>query len=250
MEEGSRQLEFPLINLNDPRQDVHRRRRHSKNLFRYEAAEQLFPTSVDQLEILDLGGGTGELSARLKRKGAQMTFLDMSEKNVQNASENLGLRAYRTDLNFGLKCFPDSGFDGIMMLDVIEHIVASEYLLCEANRVLRLGGFLILTVPNFAFCINRARVLFGKLSKDEGYHYRFFTKKTLAQRLTKSGFQIKKRYDYSPFVGINLIVNKLLGKPRIHIRIPSALSSFFAHTLSVYAVKVADCSYREGSNPD
>jgi 2-polyprenyl-3-methyl-5-hydroxy-6-metoxy-1,4-benzoquinol methylase len=166
------QSDYRAVNLTDPRQDVHLQRRHNPNLYRYLAAEKLLPAQRG-LSVLELGGGIDEFSRRIHNKGFDITFVDLSESNLQKARD-FGLKAYRIDLNTGLGMFPDASFDGVVMLEIIEHVLAAEYLMAECTRVSKPEGFLILSTPNFAFFLNRVRILFGKLSHDEGYHYRFF----------------------------------------------------------------------------
>ena len=86
------------INLEDERQDVHKVRKHNPGLFRYSVAEKLLPENCSGLNLLEIGGGTGELSMRLKDKGAKVTFVDLSESNLLRAKD-LGLRAIKIDLN-------------------------------------------------------------------------------------------------------------------------------------------------------
>ena len=224
-----------LVNLADARQDVHRERHPQPGLYRYTVAERLLP-HVAGSRIAELGGGTGELSRRMRELGARVTFVDLSASNVAKAGRD-GFEAHQLDLNRGLPEFGDESFDGVVMLEIIEHLVAVEHVLSEVNRVLRRGGFLILSTPNFAFLYNRLRILAGRLSVDEGYHYRFFTPSTLDQRLADAGFAIDKRAHTMPALGVNFVRNRVLGRPRKHIHVPQLASSLLAHTLIVRAIK-------------
>ena len=124
------------------------------------------------------------------------------------------------------------------MLEIIEHVVAAEFLLQEIHRVLKPGGFVILSTPNFAFLLNRLRILAGRLSIDEGYHYRFFTVKSLATMLRAAGLEVVETAHTMPAIGYNIFHNRLLGKPRVHVNIPNPIAPVFAHTLFFKARKV------------
>jgi methionine biosynthesis protein MetW len=226
-----------LVNTADPRQDVHVERMHDPNLLRYRIAEALLPTESQGLAVLELGGGIAELSRRMMRRGMEVTFVDLSEQNIRKARA-LGLEAHRLDLNSGLAEFPEKRFDCVVILEVIEHIVAAEALLSEISRVLKPGGSVVLSTPNFAFLPNRLRILFGRLSIDEGYHYRFFTVKSLRRQLADAGISVERTAHTSPAVGLNFFWNRLLGRPRIHVGVPDWLASLFAHTLIVKGRRV------------
>ena len=116
------------------------------------------------------------------------------------------------------------------MLELTERIVAPEALLSEANRVLKRNGFLILSTPNFAFLLNRLRIIFGTLSSDEGYHYRFFTVESLEKQLHDAGFSVEQAAHTMPAFGANLIGNRLLGRPRVHVRVPGVAAPLLAQT--------------------
>ena len=60
---------YQNVNLRDERQDVHKERHHNPKLFRYDVAEKLLPSNCDGLTLLEIGGGTGELSVRMRDKG-------------------------------------------------------------------------------------------------------------------------------------------------------------------------------------
>jgi 2-polyprenyl-3-methyl-5-hydroxy-6-metoxy-1,4-benzoquinol methylase len=228
---------YTTVNLDDPRQDVHLERKHDPNLHRYKVAEELLPTPSAGLRVLEIGGGIAEFSRRMLSRGIDVTFVDLSDHNLRKA-EALGMEAHKIDLNTGLPPFDEGQFDGVVILEVIEHVVAAELLLREINRVLKPGGFLILSTPNFAFFINRFRILAGKLSMDEGYHYRYFTPSSLEKQMAEAGLEVDRHAHTMPAIGINIVRNRVMGKPRLHLHIPRPLASFFAHTLFVRARKV------------
>jgi 2-polyprenyl-3-methyl-5-hydroxy-6-metoxy-1,4-benzoquinol methylase len=237
-----------LVNLDDPRQDVHRVRAHAPALHRYDVAERLLPPALGGQRVLELGGGISEMARRLIERGAIVSMIDLNPHNVERALQ-LGIDARQGDLNAGLPQFDSGTFDGVVMLEIIEHVVAAEQLLREVNRVLGPGGFVILSTPNFAFVLNRLRVLFGGLSGDEGYHFRFFTPAVLTRRLRDAGFAIEKHAHSSPAIGINIIRNRLLGRPRLHVPVPRVVAPLLAHALIVKAAKLASGLQAGSSTP-
>ncbi len=86
--------------------------------------------------------------------------------------------------------FPAQTFDGITLLDVLEHIESEGQALNECARVLKKNGYLILSVPAFPFLWS---------TWDEVLHHkRRYTRKSLYEVLVKNGFSIREMtYRYS-----------------------------------------------------
>ncbi|WP_446875181.1 class I SAM-dependent methyltransferase [Phormidesmis sp. 146-35] len=57
----------------------------------------------------------------------------------------------------------DNFFDAIIAGDLIEHLVDTDVFLEELHRVLRPGGYLLITTPNLAWWWSRVRLLLGKV---------------------------------------------------------------------------------------
>ncbi len=177
----------PFVNLAHHQQDVYGVRQALPELNRYRLAESLLPQNGQRMHVLEIGGGMAEFSQRLAEMGYKVTFTDLNPNSVDHA-KRLGFESYHIDFNLGLPGLDESKFDVAIMLEVIEHVVNAEYLLTEARRVLKPGGVLVLSTPNFAWWSNRLRILCGQLSHDEGYHYRFFTRRSLEQKLWTARF--------------------------------------------------------------
>jgi hypothetical protein len=68
----------------------------------------------------------------------------------------------------------------------------------EAWRVLKPGGHLLITTPNFGYLHNRLHYLLGQEPDNEGVHLRFFTGPRLRRLVEEAGFQIKGTHSYGP----------------------------------------------------
>jgi SAM-dependent methyltransferase len=96
--------------------------------------------------VLEMGAGTGELSQQLAGAGAHVTILDLIEP------EGLGdknITFVQHDLSDGSLPFDQGTFDALVATEVIEHMKAPFLVLSSAVRVLRPGGILLLTMPNY-----------------------------------------------------------------------------------------------------
>jgi SAM-dependent methyltransferase len=97
-------------------------------------------------EVLEVGGGRSGLT-RLLYPTARVTNLDM-EPSFADAPCNRqdGVRFVCGDAT-GLE-FASRSFDAVTMFDVLEHIPDHERAVSEALRVLRPGGYLLISTPN------------------------------------------------------------------------------------------------------
>lgn len=110
--------------------------------------------------ILDTGCGDGLLAELLKNlTGAKVYGVDISKKGLELVQKR-GIVVKKFDLNYGIP-FSDDFFDLIISNQVIEHLLDPDFFLKECERVLCLGGHLILTTPNLAAWYNRLLLLFG-----------------------------------------------------------------------------------------
>ncbi len=150
----------------------------------------------DNSKVLDLGCGDGNVSQLyVKRKSCKVIGIDISGSAVKLAREKI--EALCGDLNDTSFPFKDEVFDAVTVVDVLEHLINPLSLLSETHRLLRPGGRLILSVPNFARWDNRIRMLFGKpldILHWEKYgdgveHLHWFTREKIIHFLGKAGFK-------------------------------------------------------------
>lgn len=97
-------------------------------------------------KILEVGGGRGGLTALLYPQ-AQITNIDLDPQYSQ-AYCNQQQRIHFVCGDATALPFADHSFDAVTMFDVLEHIPAHEKAVSEALRVLRPGGFLLVSTPN------------------------------------------------------------------------------------------------------
>jgi ubiquinone/menaquinone biosynthesis C-methylase UbiE len=101
---------------------------------------------VDFKEILEVGGGQSGLT-RFLYPQAQITNLDM-DASFANAPCNRqeGVRFVCGDVT-RLE-FASESFDAATMFDVIEHVADDQKAMAQVLRVLKPGGYVLVSVPN------------------------------------------------------------------------------------------------------
>ena len=121
-----------------------------RELFLQHAGRYLFADSyVSGKVVLDVACGSGFGSEMLARKAKEVTGVDISPEAVRYCQEHYqkaNLRFKRMDC-YALE-FPDSSYDVVVSFETIEHLRDQTVFLGEIKRVLKPGGFLILSTPN------------------------------------------------------------------------------------------------------
>lgn len=97
-------------------------------------------------EVLEVGGGRSGTTALLF-PGARVTNLDM-DASCAEAPCNRQPRVRFVEGDATRLPFADASFDAVTMFDVIEHVPDDAAAIAEALRVLRPGGYLLLSTPN------------------------------------------------------------------------------------------------------
>jgi SAM-dependent methyltransferase len=114
----------------------------------------------------------------------------------------------------------DAQADAIIATDLLEHVTTPELLLREFWRALKVGGKLLVTVPNLVSYNNRLSVAVGSgvgielhlLLKgrspvnpisgarypDQTQHMRFFTLKSLTRTVRGCGFHVERAWGFDP----------------------------------------------------
>jgi SAM-dependent methyltransferase len=176
----------------------------------------------------DLGCGRGEFIELASGGEKSGIGLDFAVSSAQ-ALRKTGRPALAADLNRALP-FATGSLDGASLIEVIEHIVQAEQLVAELARVIRPGGWLVVTTPNVVHIAYRWRALTGHPPKQEGYHYRFFTRLTLEKLFDEAGFTLRAQASF----GKQALLSKLArlagkgSKHKVRYQVPRPLEPLLA----------------------
>jgi SAM-dependent methyltransferase len=158
-----------------------------ENDFRATSLNQLIAGLVKPGRVLDIGCGSGGLSAELLTRGFTVTSQDISEEMVSMCRRYLTRRGFAVDKvrRGGVDDIPEAGaFDTVTALDVIEHIEDDRGALLRMREALKPDGRLVLSVPALSW-------LYGPKDKEVG-HYRRYDKEALVQALEGAGFTVER----------------------------------------------------------
>jgi 2-polyprenyl-3-methyl-5-hydroxy-6-metoxy-1,4-benzoquinol methylase len=158
--------------------------------------EELARRQAGPLRLLDVGCGNGYVTARLADRGHELIGIDASEDGIAIA------RAAHPTVRFERASVYDErlpgvvggSVDGVLALEVIEHLYYPRLLFQASYRALRAGGFLIVSTPYHGYLKNLAISVLNGWDRHftvavDGGHIKFFSKQSLARMAVECGFR-------------------------------------------------------------
>jgi 2-polyprenyl-3-methyl-5-hydroxy-6-metoxy-1,4-benzoquinol methylase len=135
--------------------------------------------------LLDVGFGQGALLVVSRDGGWNVYGIEQSRLAVEQAHANGIPNAVEAD--FLEAPFADGYFDVVTMSEVLEHLADPLLFLRQAARLLRPGGLLYLTTPNFSGINGRFLGIDWSVVRPPE-HVNLFTRRSLARALADCGF--------------------------------------------------------------
>jgi SAM-dependent methyltransferase len=184
-------------------------------------------TMIDQLirphlkaesRLLEIGCGAGNLLLQATVRGSYPVALDLAKQALTFVRSRLREAKSGSQAPRDFMCIQSIGellplegesFDCILLSEVIEHLEVPQISIKEAARVLRPGGRLLITTPNYRSLwplMERAVDLLNMAPKMAGeQHISRFYPASLKDLLTESGLRIEyfgTIYFLSPFLSL------------------------------------------------
>lgn len=162
-----------------------------------EAAVVSTCRSLGVRSLLDLGCGRGDIAATLAHSGFNVVGCDADAEGVRIAAAAYPRATFR---HVGVYDDPRAlglhDFDAVISTEVIEHLYAPRALPRFASKVLKEGGWLVITTPYHGFLKNLVLAVAGHWDRHlsplwDGGHIKFFSRRTLTQLLEEEGFKVK-----------------------------------------------------------
>lgn len=149
----------------------------------------------DNNKLLSLGCSTGVYEEEMKNQlGLDVYGVD-SGVNTLITARSREIEPINSDVSSPLP-FRDKSFDFVFAGELVEHVFDTRKFLTEINRVLKPGGYVVLTTPNLARLDDRFKLLVGKTPKQTSpmhpflsMHIRPFTYDSLKHSLSETGFE-------------------------------------------------------------
>ena len=164
---------------------------------------RIFPTIFEDrrhARIIDIAAGVGVIGKKIMDEyPADLLCNDICPKCLNTMGKS-GLATVSFDIDAKEEHFPlqDGQFDAVIALATIEHLINIDHFMKEIHRILRDGGHLYISAPNYSgityllpFLLT-GKTFHDPLNEDSRYefygHVRYFTYHTLLDYVGSFGF--------------------------------------------------------------
>ncbi len=184
------------------------------------------PKPLAGMRMLDIGCGGGLLAEAMARAGADVTGIDVTERNIavaRNHAERTGLSIdYRHDSAEALAT-AGAGFDVVLNMEVVEHVADLEGFMAAAGALVAPEGHMFVatlnrTLAGFVIGIVGAEYVTRLLPRGTHQWSRFVRPEELEQLLARSDLSVvertgvrvnpwRRRMTLTRWLGVNYMVH-------------------------------------------
>lgn len=169
-------------------------------------------THMQGKRLLEVGAGCGEYMELMAKEDVEVFGLEHLESSVVTAKER-GLSVFEGFIENAEYKVPCAPYDGFYIMNFLEHIPEPKEFLKGIAANLSDGAWGLVEVPNGDFIIGQQ--LFSEFMLD---HVSYFTKESLTQILSVSGFQVEKcEVIWNDYI-ISAVVRKRSGLDTFSLR--------------------------------
>ena len=157
--------------------------------------------------LLDVGCGLGFMVGAAARRAWDASGLDLNPDAVAWARTHV---SKQIDVG-ALDTFdaPESSFDCITLLDLIEHVADPRAELGPVARALRPGGLLVIVTPDAGSLVSRAFGSHWLEMKRAPEHLHFFSRHGLTRVLAAAGFDVVDVHSIGKITSIRTLLSDL-----------------------------------------
>jgi len=152
--------------------------------------------SWENINILEVGCGTGRFSIEISKKGSIITALDPALSMLEKIKKKANIKDDKIKLVCGSGYelpFKDNSFDGCICINVLSHLPNYEEVFREIYRVLKPSAFFIFNFPNLYSFLLPAGLLVNlrKKSLINPVYTKWYTLRRIKNDLQVAGFRIE-----------------------------------------------------------
>jgi 2-polyprenyl-3-methyl-5-hydroxy-6-metoxy-1,4-benzoquinol methylase len=140
-------------------------------------------------KILDIGCSVGAFLHVAKEEGFDASGLELGKASADYAEKKQHTKVANKSI-FDYEV-PDNSYDIVSMLEVIEHLEHPKQAMDIINKLLKPGGLVFLTTPNFTSLYQRLHGQKWWVINCEDEHIMFFDYHSMNNLLVASGFELE-----------------------------------------------------------
>jgi SAM-dependent methyltransferase len=186
--------------------------------------------------LLDVGCGRGALGEVFRRRGWEVAGVEPSPDAASQAAAR-GIEVHRGDLSDAP--WPPGSFDAVIFNHSLEHIPEPVQALERARRLLRLGGLLGVSVPNFA-CWQRRVFRSRWFQLDLPRHLHHFDRNALTLAVSRAGLRPLEVHTGSMLAGLTGSLQYALFGRLVLRGLPGVVAAYATAPLLALLDRVAD----------
>jgi 2-polyprenyl-3-methyl-5-hydroxy-6-metoxy-1,4-benzoquinol methylase len=138
--------------------------------------------------FLDIGCATGMLIESMKNTGWKARGVDLCRESAEYGMAHRGIDIFVGTLEEA--AFPAESFSVVHFSHLIEHVPDPRFFLGEVRRILRPGGFAVITTPNVDGL--QARLFRQQWRSAIADHLTLYSKRTLDRMIRETGFAVRR----------------------------------------------------------
>lgn len=183
--------------------------------------------------VLDIGCAGGYVAAALKQRGCVVVGIDPDATSAAAAREHCEKVVVGDFEDPAVRAQLGTGFDVVLMGDVLEHLRDPWTALAATQELLGPGGRVVASIPNIGHWSARLAILRGNFDyADSGLfdrtHLRFFTRRTAHELADRAGFVVEhEALAEGGLPGDASVAGRLAGRAPA-VRLPRGLRPFVA----------------------
>lgn len=167
---------------------------------------QLYLEKYKMKTIWDIGAGGGAMVHRLGKRGIEIVSVEPLPEGAASIA-SVGGEVFCSTLQDLM--LPSNSIPAISLFDVLEHLEEPTELLQEVYRVLKPGGFLLVSVPAFQFLWSAEDEALG--------HFRRHSKASLKNLVGGEGFSVlSTRYFFASLVPLAFLIRTIPYRLRMN----------------------------------
>lgn len=191
------------------------------NQWRERSPHVSFDQPLAGVRVLDIGCGGGILSVALARLGADVTGIDVAERNIEVAKAYAQQQALTIDYRYtSAEALAQQGdqFDIVCNMEVVEHVASLPSFMTAVNALVKPGGLQFVATINrnwlaYFVAIFGAEQVFRLLPKGTHQYRKLVKPSELTEHLTAGGLSVEA----STGVAVNPILRRMKTIPFLAI---------------------------------